>query len=214
MNNSTPPSLPPGWIALWDEASQRYYYVEQATGTTQWEIPTGASKAFEAGVGSSGDASSYNDNSGYPQQYPPTTYPQQNQGESSSYMNSPATSVNTSYPTQSTPGTEMTGEEGGDRGLGKVFSGFSGGAITGSLLGYAAGKYFTNKHNQHQGYNQYPPPPPQFGGYQQGHHHHQHHHQQSPGGPGAPGFPGYNPPPPSNYGGGFGAIPPKKHSFW
>ncbi|ETI29584.1 hypothetical protein G647_02037 [Cladophialophora carrionii CBS 160.54] len=39
---SPPPSgppLPPGWIAQWDQNSQRYYYVEQATGRTQWEPP-------------------------------------------------------------------------------------------------------------------------------------------------------------------------------
>ncbi|KAL9027709.1 MAG: hypothetical protein Q9196_003804 [Gyalolechia fulgens] len=33
------PSLPPGWISQWDPNSQRYYYVEQATGRTQWELP-------------------------------------------------------------------------------------------------------------------------------------------------------------------------------
>ena len=33
------PHLPPGWIAQWDPASQRYYYLEQATGRTQWELP-------------------------------------------------------------------------------------------------------------------------------------------------------------------------------
>ena len=32
--------LPPGWIQQWDANSQRYYYVEQATGCTQWEPPT------------------------------------------------------------------------------------------------------------------------------------------------------------------------------
>ena len=29
--------LPPGWIAQWDQNSQRNYYLEQATGRTQWE---------------------------------------------------------------------------------------------------------------------------------------------------------------------------------
>jgi hypothetical protein len=33
------PQLPPGWIQQWDANSQRYYYVEQATGRTQWEPP-------------------------------------------------------------------------------------------------------------------------------------------------------------------------------
>ncbi|KAJ9611092.1 hypothetical protein H2200_004275 [Cladophialophora chaetospira] len=33
------PQLPPGWISQWDANSQRNYYVEQATGRTQWEPP-------------------------------------------------------------------------------------------------------------------------------------------------------------------------------
>lgn len=38
-----PPSmdqpLPPGWVKQWDSNSQRWYFVEQATGRTQWELP-------------------------------------------------------------------------------------------------------------------------------------------------------------------------------
>ncbi|KAL8923100.1 MAG: hypothetical protein Q9208_004784 [Pyrenodesmia sp. 3 TL-2023] len=34
-----PPSLPPGWVAQWDPNSQRYYFLEQATGRTQWDPP-------------------------------------------------------------------------------------------------------------------------------------------------------------------------------
>ena len=33
------PQLPPGWVAQWDQNSQRYYYLEQATGRTQWNPP-------------------------------------------------------------------------------------------------------------------------------------------------------------------------------
>lgn len=33
------PPLPPGWISQWDPNSQRYYYLEQATGRTQWDPP-------------------------------------------------------------------------------------------------------------------------------------------------------------------------------
>ncbi|KAI7905712.1 uncharacterized protein BX663DRAFT_500641 [Cokeromyces recurvatus] len=219
MNPSVPPTLPPGWIALWDETSQRYYYLEQSTGTTQWEIPTGASKASEAGVGNKGEAYSYN-SSGYPLQQ---QQQQQYSSENNSYMDSSPASINTSYPTQNNTDPTIPGEEGGERGIGKIFTGFSGGAITGSLLGYAAGKYFTNKHSHHQGgYNQYPPPPPppfsggsfQYGQpHQHGHHGHHGQHSQHSGLPGIPGFPGYNPPPPSNYGNEFGK-PPHKHSFW
>lgn len=34
------PPLPPGWIAQWDNNSQRWYFLEQATGRTQWEHPS------------------------------------------------------------------------------------------------------------------------------------------------------------------------------
>lgn len=37
-----PPQLPAGWIAQWDGASKKYYYVQLATGVSQWEVPTQA----------------------------------------------------------------------------------------------------------------------------------------------------------------------------
>ena len=38
-SNPGGPPLPPGWISQWDPNSQRYYFLEQATGRTQWEPP-------------------------------------------------------------------------------------------------------------------------------------------------------------------------------
>lgn len=35
------PTVPPGWIAHLDVAANRYYYVETATGKTQWDPPAG-----------------------------------------------------------------------------------------------------------------------------------------------------------------------------
>lgn len=35
-----PPQLPAGWIAQWDSASRKYYFVQLSTGTSQWETPT------------------------------------------------------------------------------------------------------------------------------------------------------------------------------
>jgi hypothetical protein len=32
--------MPPGWVAQWDQNGQRWYYVEQATGRTQWDPPS------------------------------------------------------------------------------------------------------------------------------------------------------------------------------
>lgn len=37
-----PPALPAGWIAQWDGGSQKYYYVQLATGVSQWDVPTEA----------------------------------------------------------------------------------------------------------------------------------------------------------------------------
>ncbi|KAL2759525.1 hypothetical protein ACRALDRAFT_2038382 [Sodiomyces alcalophilus JCM 7366] len=37
-----PPHLPPGWIAQWDGASRKYYYVQLSTGVSQWDVPTDA----------------------------------------------------------------------------------------------------------------------------------------------------------------------------
>ncbi|KAJ3076182.1 hypothetical protein HDU99_001382 [Rhizoclosmatium hyalinum] len=34
------PALPPGWIAQWNAQYQRNFYVETATGKSQWEPPT------------------------------------------------------------------------------------------------------------------------------------------------------------------------------
>lgn len=32
--------MPPGWTQQWDQNSQRWFYVEQATGRTQWDPPS------------------------------------------------------------------------------------------------------------------------------------------------------------------------------
>lgn len=106
--------------------------MEQATGTTQWEVPTTASKAAEAGVGSRGEASSYGiapqgqqgnsypqQGNSYPQQggsYPQQggSYPQQDSSypQSSSYpqQGSSYPQQSNSYPQQQSPGySEQSG---------------------------------------------------------------------------------------------------------
>ena len=45
-----PPPLPSGWIAQWDGQTRQYYFVQLATGISQWETPTEA-----ALVGGGGD---------------------------------------------------------------------------------------------------------------------------------------------------------------
>jgi hypothetical protein len=46
------PVCPPGWNAQYDQSSQRWYYVEHATGRTTWEVPSGAAVG---GYGSAGN---------------------------------------------------------------------------------------------------------------------------------------------------------------
>ncbi|KAF2764845.1 hypothetical protein EJ03DRAFT_13588 [Teratosphaeria nubilosa] len=53
-----PPPLLAGWIMQWDPARQRGFYVENATGRSQWELP---------GQGASYGASPYDTNRGYDQ---------------------------------------------------------------------------------------------------------------------------------------------------
>ncbi|RKF54354.1 hypothetical protein GcM3_210017 [Golovinomyces cichoracearum] len=38
----SPPSLPEGWIAQWDDQSKNYYFVNMSTRLSQWEMPTHA----------------------------------------------------------------------------------------------------------------------------------------------------------------------------
>lgn len=41
QNYGQPPYSPPnGWSQHWDQGSQRYYYIEQSTGRSQWEPPS------------------------------------------------------------------------------------------------------------------------------------------------------------------------------
>lgn len=35
-----PPPLPEGWIAQWDGMGKKYYFVQLATGKSQWDTPT------------------------------------------------------------------------------------------------------------------------------------------------------------------------------
>ncbi|KAI8379767.1 uncharacterized protein BYT42DRAFT_569950 [Radiomyces spectabilis] len=46
-----PPPVPEGWVAVWDPNSQRYYFIEQASGRTQWEPPVGSNSGPGGAVG-------------------------------------------------------------------------------------------------------------------------------------------------------------------
>jgi hypothetical protein len=47
-----PPHLPAGWIAQWDAAGGKYYFVQLATGQSQWEVPTEAAAGTPHGYAS------------------------------------------------------------------------------------------------------------------------------------------------------------------
>ncbi|KAI9491483.1 hypothetical protein BDB00DRAFT_483710 [Zychaea mexicana] len=68
-----PPPTPEGWDAVWDPNSQRYYFVQIATGVTQWDPPTGnpgSGGMAMPGTGGSmpmpGTGNDYNNNSPAP----------------------------------------------------------------------------------------------------------------------------------------------------
>ncbi|KAJ5267637.1 hypothetical protein N7478_010445 [Penicillium angulare] len=38
--SSPPPRMPEGWLPQWEGVQRKWYYVQRATGKSQWEIPT------------------------------------------------------------------------------------------------------------------------------------------------------------------------------
>ncbi|KAJ5390883.1 uncharacterized protein N7496_001951 [Penicillium cataractarum] len=38
--SSPPPRLPEGWLPQWEGVQRQWYYVQRATGKSQWDIPT------------------------------------------------------------------------------------------------------------------------------------------------------------------------------
>lgn len=52
MSDPSQHELPPGWVAEWDEANQRHFFIDPNTGQTQWDPPSFA----EQGVPASGPA--------------------------------------------------------------------------------------------------------------------------------------------------------------
>ncbi|KAF3386853.1 hypothetical protein F1880_001270 [Penicillium rolfsii] len=38
--SSPPPRLPDGWLPQWEGVQRQWYYVQRATGKSQWDVPT------------------------------------------------------------------------------------------------------------------------------------------------------------------------------
>ncbi|ETN43291.1 uncharacterized protein HMPREF1541_02450 [Cyphellophora europaea CBS 101466] len=126
------PQLPPGWTQQWDQNSNRWYYVEQATGRTQWDPP-----AFSPGPGYGapppgapyGHDQSRGAFSPPPQQgygYPQQGYPQQGYGHP----------PGPGYP----QGQYLTEEEQKKKGMNPMVAGLGGAA-----LGAAGGAWIAHE---------------------------------------------------------------------
>ncbi|KAJ5726897.1 hypothetical protein N7493_005924 [Penicillium malachiteum] len=85
-----PPPLPPGWYQQWEPNAQRAFWVEEATGRSQWEAPYGYGFAGDrggpppAGYYNQGPPPApYGGGGGY-DNYPPQQAPQEQQSSSGS----------------------------------------------------------------------------------------------------------------------------------
>lgn len=70
-----PPPLPPGWIQEWEPSARRAFFVETATGRSQWEPPYGPPGGYDGSRG--GPGGYYAPPPGPPPGYGGGGYPQQ-----------------------------------------------------------------------------------------------------------------------------------------
>ncbi|KAK7678255.1 hypothetical protein QCA50_018726 [Cerrena zonata] len=123
----TPPKLPEGWIAQWDEEYNCYFYVNTQTGQSQWEVPTEA-----VGANATGDSGSsaefYNSSPQSQQQYVPPQEAKQGEGSGDRGLVGSLLSA----------GMSSGGGGGYGGGYGGSGGGLSGGAgLVGSLIKHA-----------------------------------------------------------------------------
>lgn len=135
------PNLPPGWLQQWDQNSQRHYYLEQATGRTQWDPPAFSSPPMggypgappPGGQGYPGAPynGSYDQSRGY-NQGPGQGYPQQNYGGFPSQNISHPGGPN--FPTEAVQNGEKKKDKGDKKAL---LAAGAGGLLVGGLAGAA-----------------------------------------------------------------------------
>ncbi|KAL8870017.1 MAG: hypothetical protein Q9174_003836 [Haloplaca sp. 1 TL-2023] len=140
--NTGGPPLPPGWIAQWDPNSPRYYYLEQATGRTQWDPPQAFHGSF-APPGAPPMSGHGYDTHGAP-------------GASGGYY-----SQETKHIVQDTHGgghkeiVEKKEKKSGKGGmLAAGAGGLAAGAVGGAMIGHAMGD--DSSDDEHHGYSQQP----------------------------------------------------------
>ncbi|KAK5106089.1 hypothetical protein LTS08_000205 [Lithohypha guttulata] len=129
------PDLPPGWIKQWDQNSQRYYYLEQATGRSQWEPPSMSYMSMDQSRGYGAPAG---------QTYPPHGYGQgfSQHGQGYPAPGGLAHSGGHGYP----PGATGSGEKSNK---GALLAAGAGGLAVGGLAGAAlAGDDSDDEHRQ------------------------------------------------------------------
>ncbi|KAL2133271.1 hypothetical protein VTI74DRAFT_2614 [Chaetomium olivicolor] len=68
------PPIPAGWTPRWDDHYQRWYYVEEATGRSQWEAPGFDHSAYRANPGGDETRGSGSTPGGYPPYGGPSPY--------------------------------------------------------------------------------------------------------------------------------------------
>lgn len=134
---SGPPGVAPGWTAQWDANSQRWYYLEQATGRTQWDPPPfqPAYGAYpSSGPGNVEPPNSYNRDAPHGTPYGGQPY------ESGQYGTHQG-----QYPAQPF-GEQQKEKKKKDKGHGGLMAGAAGGlavgAVGGALVGHAMGIFF------------------------------------------------------------------------
>ncbi|KAL8940794.1 MAG: hypothetical protein Q9216_002620 [Gyalolechia sp. 2 TL-2023] len=172
------PPLPPGWISQWDPNSQRYYYLEQATGRTQWDPPqpyhpTGFAPPSGPPMGAPGFG---HENHG--SQYGPSTgyYSQ----ETKHVVNDPHTG-GLKEVTEKKEKKEKKSDKGGMLAAGA--GGLAVGAVGGAMIGHAMGDDSSDDEHHGQSYQQQPSYAQQTTYYQE---------------PAPPGPPPLEPPPPGD----------------
>lgn len=140
--------LPPGWIQQWDQSSQRYYYLEQTTGRSQWDLPVEQAGGSGPSTSEYGYASTQGQNHGY-QGYSHSQGQGQGQGFGFSQKDQrhplPVTVAHTGgsqYPTESITNGEKK-KSGGHAGL---LAAGAGSLLVGGIAGAAL-----SRHSSHNG---------------------------------------------------------------
>ncbi|KAL8807172.1 MAG: hypothetical protein Q9182_000854 [Xanthomendoza sp. 2 TL-2023] len=144
-----PPRLPPGWISQWDPNTQRYYYLEQSTGRTQWDPPQHPIGGYPPPMSGGGGGYSNYQNQPQPAPYTQETKP-----------------IISDTPNKDLP-TKPAKKDGKGNMLAAGAGGLAVGAVGGAMIGHAMDDSSDEEHHPRTTYIQqqqqqptyYQPPP-------------------------------------------------------